>query len=164
MVPDKLPQTTACVLRYSASAASHPSASKLPVRCTHDSHVRSLCYTEETQWPHNAHLFQKVKVQVHVIHVKFNFWATVTSNGLPYATGSLSCLSVMLVYCRQRLDGSRCHLIWGKPQRRRHWVRSGPSSPHGKGHSNHHCSAHVFCGQRSPISATTELFFIQITA
>jgi len=27
------------------------------------------------------------------------FWATVTSNGSPYATGPLSCLSVMLVYC-----------------------------------------------------------------
>jgi len=29
------------------------------------------------------------------------FWATVTSNGLPYATGPISCLSVTLVYCGQ---------------------------------------------------------------
>jgi len=27
------------------------------------------------------------------------FWATATSNGLPYAMGPLSCLSVTLVYC-----------------------------------------------------------------
>jgi len=32
---------------------------------------------------------------------KFSFWATVTSNGSPYATGPLSCLSVTLVYCDQ---------------------------------------------------------------
>jgi len=35
---------------------------------------------------------------------KFSFWATVTSNGSPYATGPLSCLSclsVTLVYCGQ---------------------------------------------------------------
>jgi len=42
-------------------------------------------------------------------HIKTRFWATVTSNGSPYATGPLSCLSVCqsvclsvtLVYCGQ---------------------------------------------------------------
>ena len=31
------------------------------------------------------------------------FWATVTSNGLPYAVGPLSCLSVTLVYFAQKV-------------------------------------------------------------
>jgi len=31
----------------------------------------------------------------------FNFWASVTSNGSPCATGPLSCLSVTLVHCDQ---------------------------------------------------------------
>ena len=46
-----------------------------------------------------------------------DFWATVTSNGSPYATGPLSWLSVCPVclwrWCivAKRLDGSRCHLV-----------------------------------------------------
>ena len=31
----------------------------------------------------------------------FGLWATVTSNGSPYATGPLSCLFLMLEYCGQ---------------------------------------------------------------
>ena len=31
------------------------------------------------------------------------FWATVTSNGSPYAMGPMSCLSVTLVYCGQKV-------------------------------------------------------------
>jgi len=31
--------------------------------------------------------------------VDLGFWATVTSNGSPYATGPLSCLSVCLPVC-----------------------------------------------------------------
>jgi len=30
-----------------------------------------------------------------------DFWATITSNGSPYAMRRLSCLSVTLVYCGQ---------------------------------------------------------------
>jgi len=44
-----------------------------------------------------------------------DFWATVTSNGLPYAMGQLFHLSILLitlVYCGQTVDGSRCHLVW----------------------------------------------------
>jgi len=33
------------------------------------------------------------------------------------------------------LDGSRCHLYWGRPRLKPHCVR-GPSSPHRKGHSS----------------------------
>ena len=33
----------------------------------------------------------------------FRFWATVTSNGSPYATGPLCCLSATLVYCDQKV-------------------------------------------------------------
>jgi len=43
------------------------------------------------------------------------FWATVTSNISPYATGPLpACLFVTLGLCivAKRLDGSRCHLVW----------------------------------------------------
>jgi len=32
------------------------------------------------------------------VHLDY-FWMTVPSNGLPHATGPLSCLSVTLVYC-----------------------------------------------------------------
>ena len=42
-----------------------------------------------------------------------HFWATVTSNSSPYAMGSLSCLSVMLVYCDQTTGWIRIPL--GRP-------------------------------------------------
>jgi len=48
----------------------------------------------------------------------------------------------------KRLDGSRCHLVYGgRPRRpRRQCVRLGPSSQR-KGDSSPHFSAHVYCGQ-----------------
>jgi len=41
-----------------------------------------------------------------VIFNFFHFGAIVTSNGPPYTTGPLSCLSVMLVYCGQIVSHS----------------------------------------------------------
>jgi len=78
------------------------------------------------------------------------FWATVTKRfALCYGT---IVLSVMCV-CNVRalwLNGSMDQDVTrygGRPRPRRHCVRWGPSSPHGKGHSSLHFSAHVYCGQ-----------------
>jgi len=63
-----------------------------------------------------------------------SFWATVTSNGSPYATGPLSNLSVLSV-CNDRVlwpDGWMDQdATWyeGRPRPWRHCVRWGPSSP-----------------------------------
>jgi len=41
-------------------------------------------------------------------------WATVTSDGSPYAMGLMSCPVCLKRWCiaDKRLDGSRCHLVW----------------------------------------------------
>jgi len=73
---------------------------------------------------------------------------TVTSNSSPYAMGPLSCLTVTLVYCGQAVGwikiplGMEVGLSPGDI-----CARWGPNSPHGKGHSSPHFSAHVYCGQ-----------------
>jgi len=81
-------------------------------------------------------------------------WATVTSNGSPYAIGPcLSCLSVLSVCSVAVLwPNGWMHqdVTWygGRPRPWRHCVRWGPSSLHGKGHSSLlSFSAHVNCGQ-----------------
>jgi len=51
-----------------------------------------------------------------------------------------------------------CH--GGRPRPRPHCVRWGPSFPHGKRHSTPHFSAHIYYGQRSHSSATSELLSI----
>jgi len=82
-------------------------------------------------------------------------WAIVTSNGLPYAMGPLSCLSVLSVclsVCNvdrivtKRLDGTTWYS--DRPRPRRHCVRWGPSFPHIMVHSSPfpHFSARVYFG------------------
>jgi len=46
----------------------------------------------------------------------------------------------------KQLDGSRCHLVRGRPRPRPHCVTFGPSSPSQKGHSPKFL-AHVYYGQ-----------------
>jgi len=46
----------------------------------------------------------------------------------------------------KRLDGSRCHLVQGRPRSRPHCVRWGPSLPQ-KGAQPSQFSAHVYCDQ-----------------
>ena len=58
----------------------------------------------------------------------------------------------------KRLEGSRSTWYGGRPRPRRHYVRWGLSSSHGKGHSRPHFLAH-FALARSPISATGELLY-----
>ena len=60
----------------------------------------------------------------------------------------LSCLSCLWHSCivAKWLDGSRCHLLWGRPLLRPHCVRwrVGTQLPR-KGHSTPHFLAHVCC-------------------
>jgi len=63
----------------------------------------------------------------------------------------------------KRLDGGTWY--GGRLRPRPHSARRGPSSPFPrKGHSNRHFSAHVYCGQRSPISGTAEFLLIPTRA
>ena len=117
-------------------------------------HVTNYCYS-----PH-----------MHNFTIFFSFWATVTSNGSAYAAGPLSCMSCLSVLSVSPVCLSVCNVIgvlwpdawmdqdatWyeGRPQPRRHCVRWGPSSPHGKGHS---CRPMSIVAKRSPISVTAEL-------
>jgi len=102
------------------------------------------------------------------------FWATVTSNGSPYVTRPLSCLSC-LTACNVGVlwpNGCMDHdATWhgGRPRLRRHCVRWGSAYPRKGaqqplkiavlcqmvtqlpppliGHSSPHFSAHAYCGQ-----------------
>ena len=47
----------------------------------------------------------------------------------------------------KRLDASRCHLVWSRPQPRRLCDRWGPSALPQKGRSPTQFLAHVYCGQ-----------------
>jgi len=47
----------------------------------------------------------------------------------------------------KRLDGLRCHLVWGRPRPRRLCVRWEPSSYPEKRHSPTQLLAHIYCGQ-----------------
>ena len=72
------------------------------------------------------------------------------SNGSPYATGPLSCLSCPYRWCivAKRLNGSRCHLAQRyRPRPRRHYVRWGPSSRTERDTAVPLFSALVYCGQ-----------------
>jgi len=89
-----------------------------------------------------------------------NFWATVTSNGSPYATGRLSCLSETLVYCGQTVGwikvplGTEVGLVPGDI------VLDGDQLPHGKGAQQPRTFRSMsIVTKRSPISATGELLF-----
>ena len=86
------------------------------------------------------------------------YWATITSNGSPYAMGPLSLLSVMLVYCGQTVGWIKMPLGTGVGLGPGDTVRWRPSSPPQKGAqqpfphlsahvSAHVVSAHVYCGQ-----------------
>jgi len=78
----------------------------------------------------------------------FSFWATVTSNGSPYALGPLSSLSVTLVCCGQTLGWIETPLGTEVGLGPSHIVFY-PAFPR-KGHSSSpHFSAHVCCGQRA---------------
>jgi len=74
----------------------------------------------------------------HVLIIVY-FWITITSNGSPYATGPLSCLSVMLVYCGRSNGWMDQDTTWygGRPRPRWHCVRWGPSSPTERGTAAH---------------------------
>jgi len=87
----------------------------------------------------------------------------------------LSCLSVCNISVLWPNGWMEQDATWygGRPQPRRHCVRLGtsshhgkgrPSSPHRKGHNSlPHFSAHVYCvAKRSPISATSELLLVSV--
>ena len=76
------------------------------------------------------------------------FWATVISNGSPYATGPLSCLSVTLVYCGQTVGWIKMPLGMEVGLSPGDVVLDGnPPPPHRKGYSSPHFLSHVCCGQ-----------------
>jgi len=89
-------------------------------------------------------------------HIKTRFWATLTNNGSPYATGPLSCLSVCqsvclsvtLVYCGQTVGWVKMPLGTETGLGPGDIVLDGDCSyTHGKGYSSPHFSTHVYCGQ-----------------
>jgi len=93
---------------------------------------------------------------------RVNFGATVTSNGLPYATGllsCLSCLSVTLMYCGPTVGwikmplGTEVGLSPGDVV-----LDRDPAPSTERGTAVPHFWAH-FALARSPISATAELLF-----
>jgi len=62
------------------------------------------------------------------------------------------------IYCCQMAGWIRIPLgTEDRPLPWWHYVRWGPSSPHGKGTAAPHFLAHVYCAKWSPISATAEL-------
>jgi len=79
---------------------------------------------------------QHVSIAAH-LHF-FSFWATITSNGPPFAIGLFSCLSVLSVcnvgvlWPNGWMDQDATWYI-GKPRPRRHCVRRGHSSPMDRG-------------------------------
>jgi len=82
-----------------------------------------------------------------------SFWATITSNGSPYATGPLSRLSVTLVYCGLTVGwikmplAAEVGLVPGDIV-----LNEDPASPTESG-----TAALSVVAKRSPISATAEL-------
>jgi len=93
---------------------------------------------------------------------RVNFWATVTSNGLPYATGLLSCvsgLSVTLRYCGPTVGWIKMPLGTEVGLSPGDVVLDGDPAPSTeRGTAVPHFWAH-FALARSPISATAELLF-----
>jgi len=81
------------------------------------------------------------------------FGATVAINGSPYATGPMSCLSVLsvtLVYCGQTVGWIKMPLGTELGLGPAHIVLDGDPAPltYIKGHSSPPpLSAHVYCGQ-----------------
>ena len=65
-----------------------------------------------------------------------DFWTTVTSNGSPYATGPLSCLSATLVYSGQTVGWITMPLGTDVGLSTGDIVLDGIQLPHGKGHSS----------------------------
>jgi len=94
------------------------------------------------------------------------FCATVTSNGSPYATVPLSCLSC-LSFCNVGVlwpngwmdQDATCYD--GSPRPRQHCVRWGPSSPTERGTAAAPCTYRPKSNltKRSPTSAAAELLF-----
>jgi len=93
---------------------------------------------------------------------RFSFLATITSNGSPYATGPLSCLSCLSVQsdCSVGIlwpiGWMNQHATWCgcRPQPRRHCVRWEPSSPKERGTAVPPLSAHVYCCQTTELLPT----------
>jgi len=84
-----------------------------------------------------------------IVSTLYRFGATVASNGPPYAPGLLSCLSACnfgVLWPNGWMDQDA---TWygGRSRPRQHCFRWGPGSPHGKGYSSPHFSAHVCYGQ-----------------
>ena len=85
----------------------------------------------------------------------FIFWATVTTNGSPYAIGPLSCplcsaCSVCLVYRGQTPNGwmdQDATLYGSRPRLRRYCAKWGPSSYQWQETQQPPLSAHTCCGQ-----------------
>ena len=89
------------------------------------------------------------------------FWATVTcnSNSLPYATGAISCLSVMLVYCGQTVGWIKMPLGTEVDLGPGGILSDGDPAPRTeRGTAAPHISAHCSLAW-SPISATAELLY-----
>ena len=80
------------------------------------------------------------------------YWATVISNGSPYAirdrcpVGLSVTLGVLWPNGWMDQDATWC----SRPRPRQHCVRWGPSSPTERGTAAPHFSAHVCCGQSPP--------------
>jgi len=84
------------------------------------------------------------------------FWATLTSNGSPNATGPLSCLSVMLVCCGQMVGWIKMPLGTEAGLGPGHIVLDGdPAPPTEKGTAAPHFSAHVSLAKRLDGQDTT---------
>ena len=79
-----------------------------------------------------------------------NFWSLMQlSNGSPYATGPLSCLSIMLVYCGQTFRGIKMPLGVEVGLGPGDIVLDGDPAPPSteRGTAALHFSTHVYCGQ-----------------
>jgi len=88
-------------------------------------------------------------------------WAAVTSNGSPYATGPLSCLSVTLVYCGgQTVRWIKMPLGTEVGAPRPHCVRRGTQlPPTERGTAAPTFRPTSIVAKRSSITATAELLF-----
>jgi len=105
-------------------------------------------FTQVTKWCHSISL-TTWKIW------NIRFWATVTSNGSPYAMRPLSCqsclpvcLSVTLVYCGQMVGWIKMLLRMEVGLGPGHIVLHGdPAPPTERGTAVTTFSAHVYCGQ-----------------
>ena len=100
-----------------------------------------------------------------IMYVFMLCWATFISNGSPYATGPLSCLSVSLVYCGQTVGWSKMSLGTEVGLGPGNIVLDGdPTSPRKWAHQPLAFRPMSIVAKRSPISTTAELLLYVLSS